>query len=85
MQIFVKHMHGKVTVLDVDPEIRVHELKEKIQYKEGIPAQEQRLIFSGKTLEDGQTLEDYSIQRDSTIHLVFFVRGGQPPEFTENR
>jgi hypothetical protein len=77
MQIIVKHMHGRSTVLDVEPSIRVKDLKDKIAYKEGIPAVEQRLIFSGRTLQDDMTLEGYSVDRDLTIHLVPRMDGGQ--------
>ncbi|CDS40620.1 NEDD8 [Echinococcus multilocularis] len=77
MLIKVKTLVGKEIEIDIDQTDKIERIKERIEEKEGIPPPQQRLIFSGKQMNDEKTVNDYKIQGGSVLHLVLALRGGQ--------
>ncbi|XP_018979148.2 NEDD8-like [Cyprinus carpio] len=77
MLIKVKTLTGKEIEIDIEPTDKVERIKERVEEKEGIPPQQQRLIYSGKQMNDEKTAADYKIQGGSVLHLVLALRGGQ--------
>jgi ubiquitin C len=77
MQIFVRTLTGKTMTFEVQANETMQDIKKKIADREGIPPDQQRLLFVGKELKDDTTLQDHGIQKESTIHLIMRLPGGQ--------
>jgi ubiquitin C len=76
MQVFVQTLIGKTVTLQVEATERIEDVRAKIQDKVSVPPENQRLVYAGKQLADGNTLQDYSVHKDSIIHLVFRDKAG---------
>ena len=82
MQIFVKTLTGRTVSLIVEEEESIKVVKEKLKEKEGVPVDEQRLIYGGQELKNDRTLKDYGIDREATLHFVLRLPGGRQMMFS---
>ena len=73
MQIFIKTLTGRHDIIEIEPNSFIQDIKQKIKEKNHIPIQVQRLLFSGKQLENHHTLDHYSIKKNNTVHLLLFI------------
>ena len=80
-QVFIKTLTGQSIAIDYRSDLTIEEVKETINSRDGIPVNQQRLIYQGKQLDNDQTLSDYNIQENSTIHLVLQVKGGESYDY----
>ncbi|KAI8808844.1 ubiquitin [Cladochytrium replicatum] len=76
VMIKVKTLTGKEIEIDIEPDDKVVRIKQRVEEKEGIPPEQQRLIFGGKQMNDDRTAQDYNIEGGSVLHLVLALRGG---------
>jgi len=83
MQLMIKTLDGKTVTVDAEEEDTIEDIKNKIMEKEGVPVDQQRLIFGGKQLDSDKTLADYDVQEDSTFHMVLRLRGGDEPAIVQ--
>jgi ubiquitin len=84
MQLMVKTLDGKTVTVEAEEEDTIEDIKNKIMEKEGVPVDQQRLIFGGKQLESDKTRADYDVQEDSTFHMVLRLRGGEDGDVAAN-